>query len=403
MKCLIVHNYYQRWGGEDNIFEAERDLLSSGGHDVQEFILHNDLLKCRSKIADVTATLWNRDVYRLMKQRLHDFKPDIVHFHNTFPLISPAALHAAKDFGAAVVMSLHNYRLLCPSANLYREGEICEDCLDRTLKWPSVQHGCYRDSRTESGLVAAMLALHRISGRFNRLVDKHIALSQHSRSLFIRAGFSPDDVVVKPNFVPVPSPAASRIKREPFALFVGRLVPEKGIPTLLRAWRDPTAPRVPLTIVGEGPLASEVASAGGNVHLVGAKTRSEVYGLMRRASLLVFPSEWYEPFGLVIVEAFANGLPVLAANVGSAGELIDQGRTGFLFEAGNSHLLARAARYALECPEALQRMGLAAELEYRAKYTPARNLALLETIYRDSIDRTLTVFPAMAGMSPHPA
>jgi glycosyltransferase involved in cell wall biosynthesis len=395
MKCLVVHNYYQKRGGEDSVFEAESKLLSDGGHDVRSYTLHNDSLTGRSKIAIAADTVWNRDVYRQMKQSVREFKPDIVHFHNTFPLISPAAVYAAKDAGAAVVMSLHNYRFICPSANLYRDGNICEDCSGRTIKWPSVAHRCYRDSSAQSSAVALMLAAHRISGGFGELVDRYVALSEHSRSLFIRAGLAADRVVVKPNFVVQPPPTAD-VEREGFALFVGRLVPEKGISTLLKAWCSPSAPQVPLLVVGEGPLASEVSRAGGNVQLLGKMTRSEVQALMRRASLLVFPSEWYEPFGLVIVEAFANELPVLAAGIGAARELVDSGRTGFLFEAGNPQFLARAAHYALECPEALDRMGLAAGLEYRMKYMPARNLRLLEAIYLDALsDRRLA--PAQAG------
>ncbi len=394
MRCLIVHNYYQNRGGEDCVFEAESRLLSSGGHDVRNYTLHNDSLIGRSKIGIAADTVWNRDVYRQMQRSIREFKPDIVHFHNTFPLVSPAAVYAAKDAGATVIMSLHNYRLLCPSANLYRDGNICEDCFGRTVKWPAVLHRCYRGSSAQSGVVALMLAVHRVEGRFGGLVDRYIALSEHSRSLFVRAGLEPDRVVVKPNFVVQP-PLAPDVAREGFVLFVGRLVPEKGTSTLLEAWRSSSAPQVPLIVVGEGPLASEVGRAGGNIQLLGKKTRSEVQALMRRASLLVFPSEWCEPFGLVIVEALANELPVLAAGVGAARELVDHCRTGFLFEAGNPQLLARAAHYALECPEALYRMGLAAGLEYRMKYTPERNLTLLETIYRDALGDRLA--PALAG------
>lgn len=395
MRCLVVHNYYQKRGGEDFVFEAESRLLSDGGHDVRSYTLHSDSLAGRSKIAIAADTVWNRDVYRQVKQSVREFKPDIVHFHNTFPLISPAAVYAAKDAGATVIMSLHNYRLLCPSANLYRNGNICEDCFGRTIKWPSVVHRCYRGSSAQSSAVALMLAAHRMAGGFGELVDRYIVLSEHSRSLFIRAGLATDRVVVKPNFVVQPPPAAD-VEREGFVLFVGRLVPEKGISTLLKAWRSASAPRVPLVVVGEGPLASEVGRAGGNVQLLGKRTRSEVQALMRRASLLVFPSEWYEPFGLAIVEAFANELPVLAAGIGAARELVDSGRTGFLFEAGNPQLLARAAHYALECPEALDRMGLAAGLEYRMKYMPARNLRLLEAIYRDALSGG-RLAPAQAG------
>jgi glycosyltransferase involved in cell wall biosynthesis len=403
MRCLIVHNYYQKRGEEDSVFEAESGLLSSGGHDVESYTLHNDSLTGRSRIAIAADTVWSRDIYRQMTQSVREFKPDIVHFHNTFPLISPAAVYAAKNAGAAVVMSLHNYRLLCPSADLYRDENVCEDCFGRTVKWPAVMHRCYRGSAAQSGIVALMSVVHRLDGRFGRVADRYIAVSEHSRSLFIRAGLSPDRVVVKPNFVVQPPPIAD-VAREGFVLFVGRLVPDKGISTLLEAWRSPSAPQVPLMVVGDGPLASEVGRAGGNVRLLGKKTPSEVQALMRRASLLVFPSEWREPFGLAIVEAFANELPVLAAGIGAAPELVDPGRTGFLFEAGNSQLLARAAHYALESPEALHGMGLAAGLEYRMKYTPGRNLELLEAIYCDALNDRIVPAPAesLSRAQPHP-
>ena len=403
MKCLIVHSHCQKRGVEDSLSGTESSLLSSGGHDVQDYTFHNDALTEESKITLTVDSLWNRDIYQKMKERIRDFKPDIVHFHNIFPIISPAVFDAAKDAGAAVVISLHNYRSFCPSSDLYRDGNICEECRDHTVGWPSMVYGCYGAGGGPSGAVAAMLAVHRMAGSFDGLVDKYIAFNQHSRSLFIRAGLPADRVVVKPNFVVQPPPAVG--DRESFALFAGRLIPEKGISTLLKAWRDPAAPSVPLMVVGEGAHASEVEAAGENVHLLGAKTRSEIHALMRRAGLFIFPSERCEPFGLKIVEAFANELPVLAAGVGVAQELIEVGRTGFLFEAGNPHLLARAARYALECPEALNRMGLAAELEYRLKYTPARNLRLLEAIYHDAMDdrRLARVSAGALGRAePHP-
>ncbi len=385
MKCLIVHNFYQKRGGEDAVFEGECDLLSAGGHKVEEFTLHNDALDDQSKLSMFSNMIWNRDVYRRLTKRLEDFNPDIVHFHNTFPIISPGAIVAAKRSGAAVVVTLHNYRLLCPSANLYRAEAICEDCLGKTIKWHAVSHACYRESRLQSGALATMLAVHRAMATFETSVDKFIALSEHSRSLFVRAGFAADKIAVKPNFVPRPAHSPNQQPRRPFALFVGRLVPEKGVATLLKAWRGPDAPDADLLVLGGGPLERQVAEAGGRVKFLGKKSRSEVDELMLTAGLLVFPSEWYEPFGLVVIEAFASGLPVLAADVGAAKELIDQGRTGFLFPSGNSQALARAARYAFESPTALESMGRAAEQEYFARYTPARNLTLLEAIYRNAM------------------
>jgi glycosyltransferase involved in cell wall biosynthesis len=387
MKLFIIHNYYQQRGGEDAVFEAETALLKADGHEVECFTMHNDTVAERSKIGLVAATIWNGDVHRALKQRLAAFAPDIVHFHNIFPLISPAALYAAKKCGAATVITLHNFRFLCPSANLYRNGRICEDCLDHTVKWPAILHGCYRDSHAQTLAVTAMLAIHREAGRLRSAVDRYVTLSDAARLLFVRAGFPNDRIAVKPNFVQEPPRAQWGVDREPFVLFVGRLVPEKGILTLLAAWRGSEAPPWSLVIVGDGPLAPQVAAAGGKVRWVGRKSRTEIDSLMRRASLLAFPSEWYEPFGLVAIEAFANGLPVLAARIGAAEELIDCGRTGFLFPPGDPVQLARAVHHAIASPEALASMGKACELEYQMKYTATRNVRLLLEIYDDAIDQ----------------
>jgi glycosyltransferase involved in cell wall biosynthesis len=230
-----------------------------------------------------------------------------------------------------------------------------------------------------------MLAIHQALGSLKGSVDRFIALSHHSRALFLRAGFRPDHVVVKPNFVPPPAITGPAQKRERFVLFVGRMVPEKGVSTLLEAWRLPEMRDLPLIMVGEGPLSATVGAAGGGVKLLNPRARSEIYQLMQQASLLVFPSEWYEPFGLVVVEAFANGLPVAATQIGAAEELIDSGRTGFLFKPADPMFLAATVRYAFESPQALNAMGVSAAEEYRTKFTPSHNLSLLEGIYHDAL------------------
>jgi glycosyltransferase involved in cell wall biosynthesis len=395
MKCLIVHNYYQKRGGEDAVFEAEGALLAAAGHEVEYFTVHNDTVKDYSKIGLLGATVWNHGIYRQLAYRLREFRPDVVHFHNTFPLISLAAVQAAKDAGATVIMTLHNFRFICPSANLYRNNQPCELCVDRRVKWPAVTNGCYRGSRTESAAIVAMLAIHRAMGNFNGLVDRYIALSHHSRALFLQAGFSPEKIVVKPNFVPAALASDSAIQRAPFVLFVGRMVPDKGVLTLLKAWNLSDAPDAPLIMVGEGPLAANVRAAGGRVKLLASRDRSEVYRLMQQASLLVFPSEWYEPFGLVVVEAFANGLPVAAARIGAAEELIDSGRTGFFFNPGDPLSLAATVRDAFERPKVLAAMGASAAADYHAKFTPSRNLKLLEAIYHEAVKPSRT--PAEFG------
>jgi glycosyltransferase involved in cell wall biosynthesis len=384
MRCLTIHNYYQQRGGEDVVFEAETAMLRQAGHAVESFTLHNDDIRTKSKLGTLALTLWNDGAYRALQGQIARFRPHVIHLHNQFPLISPSALSVARQSKAAVVMTLHNYRLLCPSANLYRNGAICTDCLQRTIKWPAVLHKCYRGSRMASGAVVAMSAFQQLAGNLSG-VDRFIVLSRAARDLFLAAGFPADRMVVKPNSLPPPPEPLVRQPRERMALYVGRLVPEKGVGTLLDAWRGADGPQVPLAIVGEGPLAQPAGSSDGRIVWLGRRDPAEVHELMRRASLLIFPSEWSEPFGLTIIEAFANGLPVLAARIGAAGELIDPGVTGATFEPGSAAGLAKAARKLLDSPETIAAMGRRAQDVYRLEFSPDRNLERLNAIYRDAM------------------
>jgi glycosyltransferase involved in cell wall biosynthesis len=384
MRCLTVHNFYQRRGGEDVVFEAETAMLRQAGHAVESFTLHNDELAAKSKLGSLALTLWNGEAYRALQGQIARFRPHVIHFHNTFPLMSSSVLSAARQSKAAVVMTLHNFRLLCPSANLYRNGAICTDCLPRTIKWPGVLHRCYRGSRMASGAVASLSAFQYLTGSLNG-VDRFITLSRAAQDQFLAAGFPADRLVVKPNFIPPPPEPLVRQPRERMALYVGRLVAEKGLHTLLQAWHGPDAPQIPLAIVGEGPLALPADSGDGRIMWLGRRDPAEVHSLMRRASLLIFPSEWCEPFGLTIIEAFANGLPVVAARIGAPGELVDPGITGATFEPGSAAGLAKAVRNLLDSPEQLDAMGRHAQDVYRWEFSPERNLERLNAIYRDAM------------------
>jgi glycosyltransferase involved in cell wall biosynthesis len=393
MRCLVVHTYYQRRGGEDVVFEAETTMLKRNGHAVSSFTLSNDDLAAKSKLALLALTLWNDQAYRAFQARIAEFRPQVIHFHNLFPIMSPSVLFAARESRAALVMTLHNYRLICPSANLYRNGAFCADCTTRAIKWPAVLHKCYRGSRAASSAVCGLSAFLRLIGGLNE-INRFIALSHSAKEQFIAAGFPRDRLAVKPNFVPAPPIASFPRPREPFVLYVGRMVPEKGVRTLLDAWRRPDAPQVPLMLVGEGPLAPIRDLADERIVWLGRRDAAEVHALMRRASLLVFPSEWHEPFGLTIIEAFAAGLPVLAARIGAAAELVESGVTGLFFEPGSSADLARVAAGLLCAPDTLAAMGEQALAKYRAEFTPERNLDQLEEIYRAAIFDALARRPA---------
>lgn len=382
---LLVHNYYQQPGGEDQVFAAEAALLEHHGHKVHRYTVHNDQVSTYSKVALARATIWNADSYDKLRHLIRQVRPDVMHVHNTLPLISPAAYYAAKDEGLAVVQTLHNYRLMCPASTFLRNGQICEDCSGKFFPWPGVIHACYRQSYAASGAIAAMLAIHQGRGTYRTVVDHYIAMTDFGRRKFIESGFPEEKVVVKPHFVePDPGPGSGGGR---YALFAGRLVPEKGVETLLQAW-ERVSYRLPLKIVGDGPLAPKVAKAAAkntSITWLGQRAKGEVLALMGEASIVVVPSLWYETFGLVAIEAFAKGTPVIASAIGAIAEVVEAGRTGFHFRPGDAEDLAVQIEWAVTHPLKLAQMRREARAEYDAKYTAESNYPQLVEIYREAL------------------
>jgi glycosyltransferase involved in cell wall biosynthesis len=387
MKILVAHNYYQQAGGEDQVFSSEAALLEAHGEDVVRWTKHNDAINQMSGLSAGCATFWNHRSATELGELIRRHRPEVVHFHNTFPLISPAAYYAARAGGAAVVQTLHNYRLLCPNALFFREGQACEDCLGKPIPWPGVVHKCYRGSRSASAAVTAMVAAYRALGTWRTAVDAYIALTQFSRAKFIQGGLPPGKIVVKPNFVH-PDPGAGR-GRGGYGLFVGRLSPEKGLQTLLNAWKS-LGGEVLLKVVGDGPMAAavqEAVASSAGIEWLGRRQLQEVYSLIGEAMFLVLPSQCYETFGLTIVEAFATGTPVIAPRLGAMAELVQHGRTGLHFEPGDSlDLAAKVREFLAAAPPARARMRQAARHEYERKYTAEPNYRALMAIYHQACD-----------------
>ena len=381
MRILAIHNYYQIRGGEDECYEAEMELLQKHGHLVDLYQEKNERVAALGKLRTAARTLWSRQSYQAVKQRLTAQAYDVVHVQNFFPLISPSVYYAARDRGVPVVQTLHNYRLLCPNALFFRDGKVCEDCMGKEIAYPGVIHRCYRQSKTASAGVAMMLAFHRAKNTWLEQVDLYIALTEFARQKFIEGGLPADKIVVKPNFVGL-DPGIGE-GQGGYALYVGRLSVEKGLDTLLAAWKQLKS-RIPLKIVGEGPLAAQVIEATKqlpSVEWLGRRPMTEVYDLMGEAKFLVFPSKWYETFGRVAVEAFAKGTPVIAANIGAIAELVEAGRTGLHFRPGDAEDLATQIEWALENSEKLSQMRQAARVEFEAKYTAEKNYQRLMDIY----------------------
>jgi glycosyltransferase involved in cell wall biosynthesis len=332
-------------------------------------------------VALAGSTVWNRSSYRELRSLIRRERPQVAHFHNTLPLISPAGYYAAKAEGVPVVQTLHNYRLLCPNALFFRDGRVCEDCQGKSVPWPGVLHACYRGSRPASATVAAMLTTHRGLRTWTEQVDVYVVTTEFARDKFIQGGLPEEKLIVKPNFLH-PAPSLAEVPGD-YALFVGRLSPEKGVGTLLAAWERP-GDLMPLRIVGDGPLAGEVGHAAKNldgVEWLGKQPRERVLALMRGASLLIFPSTCYENFPVTIVEAYAVGLPVIASNLGGMSSLIDDGRTGLHFRPDDPEDLALKVRWASAHPAELAGMREEARGEFEAKYTAERNYGALMEIY----------------------
>lgn len=380
MKVLLCHSHYQQPGGEDQVFADEGRLLEAHGHQVLRYTLHNDALAGMGRLTAAVKTVWNSQAAAEIGALVRSERPDIAHFTNTFPLISPAAYYAARRAGAAVVQSLHNYRLLCPSAVFLREGRICEDCLGRAFAWPGVLHGCYRASRAATGIVATMQAMHRAAGSWRRGVDRYIALTEFARQKFVEGGLPAERISVKGNFVdPDPGLGASD---GGFALFVGRLSPEKGIDTLLDAWRRLPGKR--LVILGDGPLAAQVqaaAAANPNVQWLGHRPRTEALAWIGRAACVIVPSRWYEMFGLVVIEAFARGAVVVASQLGALGELVEHERTGLHFDAGDAAALAHNVARLFDDGVLRAACRMAARAEYERRCSAAGNYEELCAVY----------------------
>ncbi|HEX6938024.1 MAG TPA: glycosyltransferase [Longimicrobiales bacterium] len=381
MRVLLVHNHYRRHGGEDVAFAAESRVLRRYGHEVGEVREHNDRIARLGRLHLAAGTIWSLDSRRRLAVVLRDFRPDVVHFHNTFPLISPSAYAACRAAGAPVVQTLANYRLLCPGANFVRDGRPCEACTRHAAPWPGVLHRCYRGSAAATATVAAMLVAHRAARTWSRMVDVFVAPTEFARRKFVDGGLPGERIRVKPNVVD-PDPGPGRHEGG-FALFAGRLSREKGVATLLRAWELLGAAAPPLKVVGTGPLApAPGACTTPRIEWLGWRPRDEVLALMRDAAVLVFPSHCYESFGLALAEAFATGLPVIASRLGAMAELVEHGRTGWLFEPGDAAELAAAVTRAFADGAVLRAMGRAARAAYEERYTAERNHALLMEIYR---------------------
>jgi glycosyltransferase involved in cell wall biosynthesis len=383
MKVLFVHNRYRERGGEDFVVDREIALLQAAGHEVRLLEKDSRELEAAGKLAQLRAAWelpYSPSGREAVAREIDSFRPELVHVHNFFPAFTPAVYDAIRGAHLPVVQTLHNYRVFCASALLARDGKPCELCLTGSTA-PARKFRCYQGSRLKTAALTRMISRHRREGTWSTKVDRFIALSDFSRGKFVEGGLKAEKIRVKPNFCfpPAGEPAAGR---EGFALFVGRLSGEKGVHTLLEAWRGL---KIPLQIAGDGPLRASAAAAGAaQAHLLGSQSSENISRLMRRASFLVLPSVCYENFPLVVAEAFAHGLPVIASRLGSLGEIIRHEENGLHFAAGDITALRQAVERLASDPGLRERLGAQAREDYLRLYTPERNLEQLLEIYREA-------------------
>ncbi len=376
----VVHEHYLEPGGEDRVFAAEVALLRERGHRVVTFTADNREIAALGAAAAAADAVWNAGAARRLRALLRRERPDVVHVHNTFPLLSASVYRAAKREGAAVVQTLHNFRLVCPNALLFGPEGPCDRCVGLGFAWPGVVRGCYRGSRAATAVAAASGAMHRREGI--RHVDLYLALSDFAREKLVAGGLPRDRVAVRPNFLP--DDPGEGTHAGGFAFYAGRLSPEKGVATMVAAWERIGA-RLPLKVAGAGPLEGMGERGIGGVEWLGAVPRGEVLRLMREARLLVFPSECYENFPLVMVEAFATGLPVIAAEGGAAAALVQRHAAGLVFPRGDPAGLARAVDAALAQPDALRARGGAARAAFLEHYSAERGYQSLIDAYATAL------------------
>ena len=388
-KILQVHNRYINLGGEDTAFDSTIGLLRKNGHEIVEYIQENrDFIPNHSSWKVGLRALWSNQDYQRLRDLMRDKHPDVMHMHNFFPLISPAAYYAGKAEGVPVVQTLHNYRLLCSNALFFRAGKICEDCLGKTIPWPGVMHACYRGSRPASGAVASMLAIHKLMGTWTKKIDVYIALTEFARRKFIEGGLPASKIMVLPNFINV-DPAVGSGKGG-YGLYVGHLSNEKGLDNLFEAWKS-LKQRTRLKIVGDGPLVNWVAQKSTNnpyIEFLRHKPLDEVYSIMGEAIFIAIPSKLYEGMPRTAIEAFGTGTPIIASNNATMSNLITHTENGLLYRSGDVQDLAAKIEWVLDHPAEMRQMRHEARSTFEKHYSGHRNYPMLMSIYETAISRS---------------
>ena len=385
MRVLLVHSAYQQFGGEDSVVRAETELLKSHGDEVYPYSRHNDEIKDFGLVDK--ALFFPQSVYSWktsdsLEDEVRRLRPDVAFIHNVYPLISPAAYHKLHQLGVPTLQVLHNFRPFCPNGFFYTQGQICEACKGGNYL-NAVSKRCFKDSYTLSGLYAAALGLNRMGGMLDK-ISGFICLTEFFRIKMREAGVPESKLFVRPNFVVAPPLKAQEKPGQDYALFMGRLSAEKGCWTLIRAFEQ--LPLVKLKIVGTGPMEQElrdyVREKGiRNIEFLGFKSGDEKWQILRNCLCLVLPSEWYENFPVTVLEAYMASKPMVASRMGGLPYIVEEGKSGLLFEAGKPEELAKKVQYLVDHPDQAARMGASGRQLSETKYGPEQGYQNLMNIF----------------------
>lgn len=381
MKILLLHNRYQQKGGEDHVFHEETELLRKNGHEVETLLFTNDAITgIKEKIKTGIRIFYNRRSARLLENKIKTFHPDIIHVHNFFPVASPAVFHVAGRKKIPVVATIHNYRLICPGAILYREGKTCERCVNAFFPWQGVLSSCYRNSMIQSFISGAMVAYHKFTGTWKNKVSAYIMLTNFAKNKFIDSslGLSEEQLKIKPNFVP---DKGYDYQKDNFFLFIGRLSPEKGIMTMLNSFAESGET---LKIIGDGIMRDQVdayADKYSNIHYEGFRDNVFIMQNLKKARALIFPSLWYEGFPITILEAFSAATPVIASDLGSMPEIVSDNLNGLIFKRGDKADLSLKVKRIVNDSVFASSLSLNARYSFENQYTPEVNYRQLIKIY----------------------
>ncbi len=395
VRVLVVHNRYRsvQPSGENQAAIEEADALREYGVDVRTLTFDSDEIETwpiHRRAMVPAGVIWSFSGAGRVRDAVRSARPDVVHFHNTFPLISPAGPRRAHGDGVSVVQTLHNYRPICPAATLFRDGHVCEECVGRP-PLPAIRHGCYRNSHAATVPLAISDAVHSRIGTWRSAVDLYLTPSAFTRAQYVAAGWPADRIAVKHNVVTEPS--VSRAAPGRGFLCLARLSPEKGVSRMLEAWQRafPDGGEG-LSVVGSGELESQLRSTFDSSHgieFLGQRSREEVWTMIARARAVIVPSVWYEVFGRTAAEASAAGVPVLAARIGGLPEVVEDGVSGLLFEPDEQQSMAAGLLRLAGDDELCRRLGAAGRKRYEERFSPQATTEGLVAQYRRAAGRSV--------------